>query len=195
MCMWKERRTGDGSGFHGVLRNTSGHCTRTIFDRHRKHLSLAFLSLSLIPLLAFRNSRDPVDPDGHFARLELRTGALQDPDRGVLGGSISWGTHPSEGRSERSLSGAEFNVEVSIDVSLRCTCDSTRLVSTGRKGECGDAGETHGNDDRPASFRFEQGSVHHPPSSPLNRVEDPDGIDVEGSLLRDVKIKIRASIS
>jgi hypothetical protein len=84
---------------------------------------------------------------------------------------------------------------MSINHSHGCTCGSRDWLWTGRKGECVDAVETHGNDDRPASFRFEQGSVHHPPSSPLNRIEDPDGIDVEGSLLRDVKIKIRGPIS
>jgi hypothetical protein len=90
------RLTGDGSGFHSVLRNTSGHCTRTIFNIHRIDPSSALRSFSIVPTPAFRNSRDPVDPDGHFARLELRTGALQDPDRSILGGGISRGTHPSE---------------------------------------------------------------------------------------------------
>jgi hypothetical protein len=102
----EERRTRDGSGLHSVLSDTSSHRSRTVFNRSRTDLSSALRSFSILPTPAFRDSRDPVDPDGHFARLELRTSALQDPDRSVLGRGISRRTHPSKGGGERSLSDA-----------------------------------------------------------------------------------------
>jgi hypothetical protein len=124
------------------------------------------------------DSRDPVDPDCHPASLELRTGALQDPHRGVLGGCISWRTHPSEGRGEGGLSGRARSVCVETFMSI---WGVGNVVV--RRVRCNEVGVTHGDHDRPARIGLEQGSVHHPSRSPLDRVEHPDGVDVERSLL------------